>query len=113
MFLEEIAVLARFRRRGIGTSPVRRLVAPCECRGFPEIFAVTRPWDPAAARLYRGTGAVSETAADRMFVYRLRAPKRGYGAAPSVPWNRAGLRAAASAARENDSGEHRHGDDGR
>ena len=77
MFLYEIGVLPRFRRRGIARNLVERLVEICRRRGDEEIFVFTSPRNRPAVRLYRATGAVTETAADRMFVYRLRAVRRG------------------------------------
>lgn len=80
MFLYEIAVLPEFRRRGVARSLIRWLLAYCRRRGFDEVFVFTSPNNRAAVRLYRSTGGVTETDADRMFVYQLspasRRPKR-------------------------------------
>ena len=72
MFLYEIAVLPKFQRRGIARSLIERLIRFCRTRGFEEIFVFTSPNNRPAVRLYRSTGGVTETDADRMFVYRLR-----------------------------------------
>jgi ribosomal protein S18 acetylase RimI-like enzyme len=71
MFLYEIAVDATFRRRGIGRELVRFLLRDCRIRGYEEVFVFTDPANQAAVELYRTTGAVTETPADRMFVYQL------------------------------------------
>jgi aminoglycoside 3-N-acetyltransferase I len=71
MFLYEIEVETKSRRRGIGGDLVRWLDRYCRERGFEEMFVFTDPSNEPAVRLYRSTGAVTETPADRMFVYRL------------------------------------------
>jgi ribosomal protein S18 acetylase RimI-like enzyme len=71
MFLYEIEVKEAFRGRGVGTELVRQLLHYCRDRGFEEVFVFTDPSNERAVRLYRSTGAVTETPADRMFVYRL------------------------------------------
>jgi aminoglycoside 3-N-acetyltransferase I len=73
MFLYEVAVDEGFRRRGVGKSLVRALLRECQVRGVEEVFVFTDPGNDAAVNLYRSTGAVTETPADRMFVYRLAA----------------------------------------
>jgi ribosomal protein S18 acetylase RimI-like enzyme len=76
MFLYEIEVDAACRRRGIGGELIRWLVAYCRANDFEEIFVFTDPSNASAVRLYRSTGAVTETPADRMFVYQLDADSR-------------------------------------
>jgi ribosomal protein S18 acetylase RimI-like enzyme len=80
MFLYEIGVDARCRRRGLGRALVRRLLELCQERGVAEVFVLTDPANEAAVRLYVSTGAVTETPADRMYVYVLR-PREGSAAA--------------------------------
>jgi ribosomal protein S18 acetylase RimI-like enzyme len=72
LFLYEIAVEEGFRRRGVGTALVKALLEECRNLGFEEVFVFTDPANEAAVRLYRSTGAVTETPADRMFVYTLQ-----------------------------------------
>ena len=72
MFLYEVAVDEAFRRRGVGAALVRGLLDHCRSHGFDEVFVFTDdPANVAAHRLYRSTGAVTETVGDRMYVYRL------------------------------------------
>jgi aminoglycoside 3-N-acetyltransferase I len=71
MLLYEIAVLPKFQRRGIARELIRTLLDFCRGKGFEEVFVLTDPGNAAAVRLYESTGAVTETPADRMYVYRL------------------------------------------
>jgi ribosomal protein S18 acetylase RimI-like enzyme len=71
MFLYEIGVDPSFRRRGIGRDLVLWLLGYCRERRFEEAFVFTDPANEAAVGLYRSTGGVTETPADRMYVYRL------------------------------------------
>ena len=72
MFLYEVGVGEGHRRRGVGKKLVRELLRYCQRRGFEEVFVFTDdPANEAAIRLYRSTGAVSETRGDRMYVYKL------------------------------------------
>jgi len=71
MFLYEIGVVREFRRRGIAAELIRWLLRYCRSRGFQEVFVMTDPSNEAAVRLFRSTGGVTETSADRMFVFRL------------------------------------------
>jgi ribosomal protein S18 acetylase RimI-like enzyme len=71
MFLYEIEVLAPFRQRGIGGELVRWLLQYARVAGMEEVFVFTDPANDPAVALYRSTGAITETPADRMFVYRL------------------------------------------
>lgn len=71
MFLYEIEVERPYRKRGIGAGLVREFLAASRERDCEEAFVFTDPANRAAVRLYRSTGAVTETPADRMYVYRL------------------------------------------
>lgn len=76
MFLYEVAVGREHRRRGVGRALVERLLKDCRSRQYDEVFVLTDPGNRAAVRLYRRTGAGTETSGDRMFVYRLRNRRR-------------------------------------
>ncbi|MGP8072627.1 MAG: GNAT family N-acetyltransferase [Thermoplasmata archaeon] len=72
MFLYEVGVAEGHRRRGVGANLVRELLRHCTSRGLEEVFVFTDdPANEAAERLYRSTGAATETRGDRMYVYRL------------------------------------------
>ena len=71
MFLYEIGVEESFRRRGIGKALITSLLRDCRELGFEEVFVFVDATNAPAVRLYLTTGALPETAADRMFVYRL------------------------------------------
>lgn len=74
MFLYEIAVAPAYHRRGIGRRLIERFLRLCRQRHYDEAFVFTDPGNDAAVGLYRSTGAVTETPADRMFVYRMGSP---------------------------------------
>jgi ribosomal protein S18 acetylase RimI-like enzyme len=71
MFLYEIAVEEKHRGRGVGKALIRALLHDCRQREIEEVFVFTDPANEPAVKLYRSTGAITETPADRMFVYRL------------------------------------------
>ena len=70
-FLYEISVAEEHRRKGVGRDLVRAMIRFIRRRGHAEAFVFTSPSNRAAVRLYRSTGGVTETDADRMFVYPL------------------------------------------
>ena len=71
MFLYDIGVDEGYRRRGVGKALITALLRDCRERGFEEVFVFTDPANLPAVSLYQSTGAVTETPADRMFVYQL------------------------------------------
>lgn len=85
MFLYEIAVAPSHRRRGIGRALVARFLEYCRRQRCEEAFVFTDPGNTPAVRLYRTTGAVTETPADRMFVYAFPSPKRVGPPSPRRP----------------------------
>lgn len=74
-FLYEIAVDEACRRRGVGRSLVEAMLRFARARGFAEAFVFTSPRNRPAVGLYRSTGGVTETDADRMYVYADLAPR--------------------------------------
>ncbi|MGD1099627.1 MAG: GNAT family N-acetyltransferase [Thermoplasmata archaeon] len=71
MFIHEIAVDERFRRRGVGKALVTSLLRECRELGFEEVLVSVDPTNSPAVRLYLTTGALPEEVAERLFVYRL------------------------------------------
>lgn len=74
--LYEIAVDREHRRKGVARGLVRAMLRFLGTRGHVEAFVFTSPHNRAAVALYRSTGGVTETDADRMFVYRVRATRK-------------------------------------
>ena len=60
MFIYELGVDANHRRRGAGTSLVRRITDICEERGCREMFVLTDDDNAAALATYRKGGAGRE-----------------------------------------------------
>ena len=56
MFLYELGVGEEFRRRGVATALMTRLVALCRERGCGEMFVLSDADNVAAAATYRGAG---------------------------------------------------------
>jgi ribosomal protein S18 acetylase RimI-like enzyme len=71
MFLYEIEVAERFRRQGVARALISTFLSYCRERRFEEAFVFTDPSNTAAVGLYVSTGGLTETPADRMYVYRL------------------------------------------
>ncbi len=69
--LHELAVDEKFRRRGVGKALINSLLRDCRELGFEEVFATVDPTNGPAVRLFLTTGGLPESAAERMFVYRL------------------------------------------
>ena len=60
MYLEDLAVLPEFRRKGIARALLKRLAAEATQRGYPSIYWLMKPWNDGARALYAGTGAEIE-----------------------------------------------------
>lgn len=75
-FLYEVAVDEEYRRQGVGRSLVDAMLRFARDRGFAEAFVFTSPRNRPAVGLYRSTGGVTETDADRMYVYADLASRR-------------------------------------
>jgi ribosomal protein S18 acetylase RimI-like enzyme len=73
-FLYEIAVLPGCRQRGIARGLIERMLGYCRRHHLEEAFVFTSPNNRPAVALYRSTGGVTETDADRMYVYHLDRP---------------------------------------
>jgi len=75
MFLYEVGVAPRFRRRGIARALIEQLLALCRDQGFQEVFVLTSASNRPAVRLYRKTGARAEGTGGLLFVYDLLAAR--------------------------------------
>jgi ribosomal protein S18 acetylase RimI-like enzyme len=62
MFLYELGVNAEFRRRGVATALMQRLVELCHERGCGEMFVLTDEDNDAGQATYRRAGGVPEPA---------------------------------------------------
>jgi ribosomal protein S18 acetylase RimI-like enzyme len=60
MFIYELGVDERFRRRGVATALLERLVKICGERGCREMFVLTDEDNVAAMAAYRKAGAMRE-----------------------------------------------------
>jgi ribosomal protein S18 acetylase RimI-like enzyme len=71
MFIHEVGVDEKYRRRGVGRGLLTSLLRDCRELGFEEVVIYVDPGNVPAVRLFLTTGALPEAAANRMFVYRL------------------------------------------
>jgi len=77
MLVHEIAVDERLRRRGIGKGLITYLLRECRELGFAEVLLYVDPTNAATVRLCLTTGALPESEANRLFVYRLHSDIEG------------------------------------
>lgn len=71
LFLYEIEVNSNYRRQGIGTQLIEKLIEIAKIIHAKEIFVLTNESNIAAMNLYQSTGGVRENPYDVMFVYDL------------------------------------------
>jgi ribosomal protein S18 acetylase RimI-like enzyme len=62
MYLEDIAVLPEFRRKGIARLLLKETCKLAVAKGFPKVFWLAMEWNEGALSLYRSVGAEIETA---------------------------------------------------
>lgn len=71
MFVYEVDVSLDWRRRGVGKSLLREIVALARAEGMCEAFVLTSRTNVAARGLYAGTGGEVEDDSAVLFVYPL------------------------------------------
>jgi ribosomal protein S18 acetylase RimI-like enzyme len=62
MYLEDIAVLPEFRRKGVAQLLLREICKLAVAKGYPKVFWLAMEWNEAALALYRSIGAGVEKA---------------------------------------------------
>lgn len=62
MYLEDIAVLPEFRRKGIARILLREICKLAVGKGYPKVFWLAMEWNDGALALYRSIGAGIEKA---------------------------------------------------
>jgi GNAT superfamily N-acetyltransferase len=62
MYLEDIAVLPEFRRKGVTKLLLREVCKLAVARGYPKVFWLAMEWNEVALALYRSIGAGVEKA---------------------------------------------------
>lgn len=67
MYLEDMAVLPEFRRRGIARALLKRVGEICLSRGLGEAYWHVMEWNDGARRLYDAAGAKTGTDAFRVY----------------------------------------------
>ena len=72
MFLYEIEVSLRYRRRGIGRALIGALAQICLEKRFAKMLVMTDESNEAAMKLYATTGAERPNRTDVLFNYRYR-----------------------------------------
>jgi len=69
LFLYEIQVEQRYRRRGIGSDLIAMALETVRRNGWQEAFVFTNHSNPAAVAFYKSTGGRIESGDDLLFVY--------------------------------------------
>lgn len=62
MYLEDIAVLPEFRRKGVAKLLLREVCKLAVSKGYPKVFWMAMEWNEGALELYRSIGAGVEKA---------------------------------------------------
>jgi ribosomal protein S18 acetylase RimI-like enzyme len=62
MYLEDLAVLPEFRRKGIAQLLLRETCKLAVAKGYPKVFWLAMEWNEGALALYRSIGAGVENA---------------------------------------------------
>lgn len=57
MYLEDLAVLPAFRRKGVAQALMKAVAKLAVAKGYPKIFWLAMPWNEGAVQLYRNSGA--------------------------------------------------------
>jgi ribosomal protein S18 acetylase RimI-like enzyme len=81
MFLYELGVAADYRRMGVATALMQRLIELCHARGCGELFVLTDEGNSAAIATYRRAGG-SPTPAGVMFQWDWRGADEGLRGLP-------------------------------
>jgi ribosomal protein S18 acetylase RimI-like enzyme len=71
LFVYDIGVEQRHRRRGIGTQLMKHLFAAAQAEGAAEAFVLTDESNPSAMRFYESLGGYRERNDDVMYDFRL------------------------------------------
>jgi GNAT superfamily N-acetyltransferase len=68
MYLEDLSVLPRFQRRGVGRALLKAVAQLAVARGYPVVAWMMMGWNDGARALYQATGAEAE---DGLCLWRL------------------------------------------
>ena len=60
MYLEDIAVMPDFRRKGVGEALMKAVAKVAVARGYPKVYWFMMAWNDGARKLYEGVGALIE-----------------------------------------------------
>ncbi|MDE2446820.1 MAG: GNAT family N-acetyltransferase [Alphaproteobacteria bacterium] len=60
MYLEDIAVMPDFRRKGVGEALLKSVAQVAVSRGYPKVFWLMMQWNSNARKLYERVGAEVE-----------------------------------------------------
>ena len=57
MYLEDLAVLPDYQRRGVAQALMKTVAQLAMARGYPKIYWLAMPWNKGAVQFYEGIGA--------------------------------------------------------